>query len=98
MSDTGSTGGTAGTGSTTDDQQDTSTPRTPGTPGGPVLDPLLLEIVVCPACHADLDLHRTTGTGTDATPVFELACRGCGLVYPVVDGIPVLLVDEARQP
>ena len=28
----------------------------------------------------------------------ELACQGCGLVYPVRDGIPVLLVDEARSP
>ena len=28
----------------------------------------------------------------------ELACTGCGLAYPVRDNIPVLLVDEARQP
>ncbi|RZU29113.1 hypothetical protein EV284_5324 [Streptomyces sp. BK022] len=49
----------------------------------------LLEILACPACHAPLKEQ-------DA----ELICTGqeCGLAYPVRDGIPVLLVDEARRP
>jgi uncharacterized protein YbaR (Trm112 family) len=49
----------------------------------------LLEILACPACHSSL-------TERDA----ELICTGadCGLAYPVRDGIPVLLVDEARRP
>ena len=51
------------------------------------IDPALLEIIVCPACRADLEL-----TGA------ELRCQGCGLAYPVRDDIPVLLVDEARKP
>lgn len=51
------------------------------------IDPALMEIIVCPACHADL---RAVDD--------ELACTGCGLVYPVRDDIPVLLVDEARTP
>lgn len=51
------------------------------------LDPALLEIIVCPACRADLALVGE-----------ELVCQGCGLAYPVRDGIPVLLVDEARKP
>jgi uncharacterized protein YbaR (Trm112 family) len=51
------------------------------------LDPALLAIIVCPQCHASL-----TPTGE------ELVCDGCGLAYPVRDGIPVLLVDEARKP
>jgi len=55
------------------------------------LDPQLLEIIVCPACRADLDLVESGG-------VAELVCQGCGLVYPVRDNIPVLLVDEARKP
>ncbi|NPC95921.1 Trm112 family protein [Nocardioides sp. zg-DK7169] len=56
------------------------------------LDPALLAIVVCPGCHGDLEQVTTDGET-------ELACRGeCGLVYPVRDGIPVLLVDEARKP
>ena len=52
------------------------------------LSPELLEIIVCPACHGELSL--TDGAGA------ELVCQGCGLAYPVRDGIPVLLVDEAR--
>lgn len=51
------------------------------------LDPDLLAIIVCPACRADLAARED-----------ELECQGCGLVYPVRDGIPVLLVDEARKP
>ncbi|CAN5681533.1 Trm112 family protein [soil metagenome] len=55
------------------------------------LDPKLLEIIVCPADHGDLDLVES-GDGT------ELVCQTCGLAYPVRDDIPVLLVDEARRP
>ena len=53
------------------------------------IDNWLLEILVCPSCRAAL----RPGTAADA-----LACSGCGLAYPVRDNIPVLLVDEARQP
>ncbi|MBY9076450.1 Trm112 family protein [Nocardioides sp. WL0053] len=53
------------------------------------LDPALLEIIVCPACHGALAVD-------DAAQ--ELACTSCGLTYPVRDDIPVLLVDEARKP
>ena len=52
------------------------------------LDPLLLDLVVCPSCHAGLSVDDAAG---------ELVCSGCGLAYPVRDDIPVLLVDEARQ-
>ncbi|TJZ42453.1 Trm112 family protein [Streptomyces piniterrae] len=53
----------------------------------------LIEILACPACHAPLE-DRTA-----ADPA-ELTCTSadCGLAYPVRDGIPVLLVDEARRP
>ncbi|AGP57353.1 Trm112 family protein [Streptomyces rapamycinicus] len=53
----------------------------------------LLEILACPACHAPLREERSPET-------LELVCtgEGCGLAYPVRDGIPVLLVDEARRP
>ena len=53
------------------------------------LDPALLEILVCPACRASLLADEGAN---------ELVCTGCGLAYPVRDDIPVLLVDEARQP
>jgi uncharacterized protein len=52
------------------------------------LDPALLEILACPACHTSLRVDERAN---------ELVCTGCGLAYPVRDDIPVLLVDEARQ-
>lgn len=51
------------------------------------LDPALLEIIACPACHSPLRPDDAAG---------ELACTGCELVYPVRDDIPILLVDEAH--
>jgi uncharacterized protein len=55
------------------------------------LDPDLLSILVCPKCRASLAVD-------DAAD--ELVCTSseCGLAYPVRDDIPVLLVDEARDP
>lgn len=53
------------------------------------LDPRLLEILVCPACREGLD-HK------DRRHV--LVCRGCGRQYPVREGIPVMLVEEAAAP
>lgn len=52
------------------------------------LDPVLLEILVCPDCKGSL-------TPDDAHD--ELRCDQCGLIYPVRDDIPVMLVDEARR-
>ncbi|MFG2985403.1 Trm112 family protein [Streptomyces sp. NPDC048258] len=54
----------------------------------------LLEILACPACHSPL----ADKSADETAP--ELICTGqdCGLAYPVRDGIPVLLVDEARRP
>jgi uncharacterized protein YbaR (Trm112 family) len=58
----------------------------------------LLDILACPACHAPLKEQPVPGA--EQAEESELACTGdgCGLVYPVRDGIPVLLVDEARRP
>lgn len=53
------------------------------------LDQSLLDLIVCPACRADLAVDQERE---------ELVCTGCGLAYPVRDDIPVLLVDEARRP
>jgi uncharacterized protein YbaR (Trm112 family) len=53
------------------------------------VDPLLLEILACPDCHAPLRPDE---------PASELVCTGCRLAYPVRDDIPVLLIDEARRP
>ena len=53
------------------------------------LDATLLEILVCPDCHATLSVDESAS---------ELVCDGCGLAYPVRDDIPVMLVEEARRP
>jgi uncharacterized protein YbaR (Trm112 family) len=55
-----------------------------------------MEILACPVCHAPL--REAAADGPDQQ--HELICTSetCGLAYPVRDGIPVLLVDEARRP
>jgi uncharacterized protein YbaR (Trm112 family) len=52
----------------------------------------VLDLLVCPECRSRLVLDVGAG---------ELVCSGadCGLAYPVTaDGVPVLLIDEARRP
>jgi uncharacterized protein len=56
-----------------------------------VMEPWLREILRCPACRSAL----RDGVGPAGEP--ELFCTGCTLAYRVDDGIPVLLVDEARD-
>jgi uncharacterized protein YbaR (Trm112 family) len=53
------------------------------------LDPQLLEILACPDTHhAPLDYDAAAAT---------LTCTECGRVFEVRDGVPVLLLDEARE-
>lgn len=52
------------------------------------MDAKLLEILVCPLCKAKLDYHKSSQ---------ELICDKCKLAYPIDDGIPVMLIDEARK-
>ena len=52
-----------------------------------MLDPKLLNILVCPVTKAPLIYNEETQ---------ELLCKASGLAYPVRDGIPVMLEDEAR--
>jgi uncharacterized protein YbaR (Trm112 family) len=56
------------------------------------LDHRLLELLVCPICKGPLELLR--GEGGAAS---ELACHADRLAFPVRDGIPVMLEQEARQ-
>jgi uncharacterized protein YbaR (Trm112 family) len=57
-------------------------------PGGPPLfDKDLLDILACPACRADVRLEAD-----------RIVCSACGRRYPVRDGIPIMLVDEAETP
>ncbi len=60
--------------------------KNPGT--GQTLDAELLKLLVCPLSRAALEYDAERG---------ELLCRESGLAYPVRDGIPVLLPEEARR-
>lgn len=51
------------------------------------VDPRLLEILVCPVTKGPLEYDRQAG---------ELISRKAGLAYPVRDGIPIMLPEEAR--
>jgi uncharacterized protein len=53
----------------------------------PDIDPKLLEILVCPLTKAPLRYDRQAQ---------ELVSEEAGLAYPVRDGIPIMLVEEAR--
>jgi uncharacterized protein len=52
------------------------------------MDSKLLEILVCPICKGPLSYKKSEQ---------ELICRPCRVGYPVKDGIPVMLEDEARK-
>jgi hypothetical protein len=51
------------------------------------IDPKLLEILVCPATKGPLIYRREAG---------ELVSKRARLAYPVRDGVPIMLIDEAR--
>ena len=51
-----------------------------------MIDPALLEILACPACRGEVKEQEN-----------KIVCLNCGRKYPIKDGIPVLLVDEAQK-
>jgi len=53
-----------------------------------LIDPAL-KILVCPACHGELNEDEAAS---------KLRCTRCGLAYPVLDGIPIMLIEEAEKP
>ena len=52
------------------------------------VDPRLLEVVICPVTHGPLTYDRDKG---------ELVSKGARLAYPIRDGVPILLPEEARE-
>ena len=52
------------------------------------VDPRLLEILVCPLCKGRLVYRKGAS---------ELVCKADRLAFPVKDGIPVMIEDEARK-
>ena len=53
-----------------------------------MIDPKLLQILVCPVSKGELRYHRETD---------ELWCAQSRLAYAIRDGIPVMIGDEARE-
>ena len=51
-----------------------------------MIDANLLTILVCPLCKGKLEKVKE-----------ELVCNKCKLAYPIDDGIPVMLIDNARK-
>jgi uncharacterized protein YbaR (Trm112 family) len=60
---------------------------TPAAGSGGV-DPKLLEILVCPVTRESLTYDREAG---------ELVSKAAGLAYPIREGVPIMLPDEARK-
>ena len=56
--------------------------------GDHAVDPKLLEILVCPLTKNELEYDAKAQ---------ELISRSAGLAYPIRDGIPIMLADEARK-
>jgi uncharacterized protein YbaR (Trm112 family) len=52
-----------------------------------MIDPKLLEILACPACGGDVQEKDQ-----------RIVCLKCGRQYPIKNGIPVLLADQAQLP
>ena len=52
------------------------------------IDPRLLEILVCPLCKGPLVYRKEAA---------ELVCKADRLAFPINDGIPVMLEDDARK-
>ena len=52
-----------------------------------MIDKELLDILACPRCKQDVKLENE-----------KIICTKCGLRYPIKDGIPVMLIDEAEKP
>ena len=51
-----------------------------------MIDEKLLEVLACPDCKAPVELRDD-----------KIVCTGCGKRYPIRDGIPIMLIDEAEE-
>ena len=68
--------------------QDADKPTSENQPGGPRVDARLLEILVCPVTRAVLTYDPVRQ---------ELVSRAARLAYPIRDGVPIMLPEEARK-
>lgn len=58
------------------------------TPPSADVDPRLLEVLICPVTHGPLVYDREKG---------ELVSKGARLAYPIRDGVPIMLPEDARE-
>ena len=54
-----------------------------------MIDKEFLEILACPACKSEVRLDEKAE---------RIICQACGRRYPIRNGIPVMLIDEAELP
>ncbi|VAW62245.1 hypothetical protein MNBD_GAMMA09-317 [hydrothermal vent metagenome] len=52
------------------------------------MDKKQLELIACPECHGKIEYDKNSS---------ELLCNKCKLAFPVEDGIPVMLIENARK-
>ncbi|MBB4266690.1 Trm112 family protein [Roseospira visakhapatnamensis] len=72
----------------TDPDVHSHSPAEPGDDDSQLLDPKLLDLLVCPLGKGPLEYDRENR---------ELISRQAGLAYPIRDGVPIMLIDEARR-
>ena len=60
-----------------------------------MLDNKLLTLLACPQCHGELVFDKESQPNTDT--IEELICLVDALAFPVKDGVPVMLINEARE-
>jgi hypothetical protein len=72
----------------TDDDETGSSRRGDSAPGIGAVDPRLLEMLVCPLTKGPLEYDRERQ---------ELVSRKARLAYPIREGIPIMLPEEARE-
>ncbi|MFA5311185.1 MAG: Trm112 family protein [Candidatus Omnitrophota bacterium] len=51
-----------------------------------MIDKELLDILACPSCKGDVFMQEN-----------KIICKKCGKKYPIKEGIPVMLIDEAED-
>ena len=75
-----------------DEKRDTNGSAATGSAAAPaealVIDPRLLEILVCPLTHATLVYNKSDQ---------ELISQTAKLAFPIRDGIPIMIASEARR-
>jgi len=62
--------------------------RKPKSGDGPIIDPKMLGVLVCP---------KTRGPLTYDSETNELISKKAKLAYPIREGVPIMLVEEARK-